>query len=112
MTASKISIAELVQRGVDRCDAERRCIQLAPREPLLRYAEQLDRIAVLYDREARWWRVLSRAVYVGQAAPPAFGMAAIRAQSCAMDYAEKYIEHAKHAREHAAKVEARARGAA
>ncbi|QIZ33938.1 hypothetical protein [Saccharopolyspora sp. ASAGF58] len=69
--------------------------------------ERLDRIAALYERQARCWKVL--AAHVGERV---VWIAMFEARACAESYAEKYRGFAESHREFEARKAKRASGVA
>lgn len=106
MATDKITaLAAMVERGIERCDAE--LFRMLQREPH-GYAEQArrcDRLAELYERQARWWRVLTAPTYRRvNGIPRAYGIALHAARGAAERYAQDYRAHAERYRELAARA--------
>lgn len=114
MVTDKITaLAVMVERGVERCEAQRYREQRRSPDAFEDQARRCERVAELFDREARWWDVLIAPTYHRvNGVPRAYGMAVIAARSGAKHSAERYREFAQEWRRFAAKAAARSAVAA
>lgn len=77
-----MSVPAIVRAGLDRCRGER--VRVSGSEPrtAAEWVVRAERLAVLSEREARWWTVLERWTFLGQTQiPTVYGRAAMRAAS-------------------------------
>ncbi|MGI8815069.1 MAG: hypothetical protein ACR2G2_07250 [Pseudonocardia sp.] len=81
----------MVEAGLRRCTEQRRTVsELDPRTHL-EQAARADRVAALWEREARWWLVLQRWTYSRRAnVPLVYGRAVVQAGTEANRYVEFY----------------------
>jgi hypothetical protein len=94
-----ITVPTLVRRALQRCGMQ---FTHAQDMPHLTHADKVtrsERLAVLCDRESRWYGVLHRWAYSPQGTVPlVFAHAAVRAESCAMSDARFWANDAAYYR--------------
>lgn len=94
---------QMVAAGLDRCRRAQRVIEAASRATYAERAVRCERLAALFEREARWWTVLDRWTYLSQReVPNVYGLAAMVAAGMAQDRARFYTGMAADWRRHAA----------
>jgi hypothetical protein len=72
------SVPVMVAAGLERCRRERTRLQAAYPASDVGWAARAERLAVLHEREARWWTVLDRWTFLSQREiPTVFGDAAM-----------------------------------
>jgi hypothetical protein len=70
----------MVTAGLGRCQTERKRISELTPQTHTGWAVRAERMAVLCERESRWWTVLERWTYLAQCdVPRVFGRAAMQA---------------------------------
>lgn len=95
-------VTRMVQRGIERCDRERDRAHAREPRTLEERARQHERVAELFEREARWWDVLIGPTYRWEnGIPSVYGAALFRARHDARQYAQQYRELAESARRRA-----------
>lgn len=81
----------MVTAGLDRCRRAQRAIEVAKPAGHAERAVRCERLAALFEREARWWTVLDRWTYLSQREiPNVYGLAAMLAADVARDRARFY----------------------
>ena len=80
-------VPAMVDAGLGRCQRERTRLNDQRPATVWASAARAERMAVLFEREARWWTVLDRWTYLGQdEIPNVYGWAAmIAAEQCRRD---------------------------
>ncbi|PRX47565.1 hypothetical protein B0I33_105144 [Prauserella shujinwangii] len=89
-----MSVPEMVRRGLGRTERARRQASSVQAGSLAARARKMARVAELYEREARWWRVLVEHSYSPAACglPLVYGRAAIAAEASARARVRTYRE--------------------
>lgn len=97
--SAAVTVPTLVRRALQRSAVQFEQARRMARRTHADNVARCERLAVLCDRESRWYRALHRWVYSPQGAVPlVFGQAAIRAESCAMRDARFWAENAAYHR--------------
>lgn len=91
-SAGVVSVPAMVQQALTRADRDLAEAQRARASSPCATARKMARIAELYERQARWWDVLSRWTYGGSELPRVFGTATLAASNRAKSLARQYRE--------------------
>ena len=97
--AEDVTVPTLVLRALSRCATQFAKAQDMPRRTHVDKVARSERLAVLCDRESRWYGVLHRWAYSTHGTVPlVFGQAAVRAESRAMTDARFWADDAAYYR--------------
>lgn len=88
-------VATMVERGIERCRAALAKVLREQPASDEGKARRCERVAELYEREARWWSVLSLPTFRSDL-PDVYGVAVHGAQANSSRFAERYREYAQH----------------
>lgn len=87
-------VATMVERGIERCRAALAKVLREQPASDEGKARRCERVADLYEREARWWWVLSLPTFCSDL-PDVYGVAVHGARAHSLRSAERYREYAQ-----------------